>query len=481
MATSLKILFLSAEVDPFAKMGGLGDVGGSLPKALRQLGHDVRVVMPAYRKIEQGYEGVTALPLQLNVPTGAGLIPAGVFEGRLPDSDVPIYFIAQHHLFDRPQVYGYGDDPYRFAFYSRAALDLMVAALAWRPDVVHAHDWHTAPAITWLATAGQVDPRYANMPTLFTIHNLAHQGRTGWQIFDYLGLQTHGLREEGYGEVNFMARGIYHATLVNTVSPTYAQEITTPMGGAGLDGLLRYRGRDLSGILNGLDYGVWDPAGDPRLVARYDAERLQERKSNRHALQAYLGLPQKDYVPLVAMVSRLDYQKGLDITGHVLHLLMNGFAGDAQFVVLGTGAPEYEQMLAQLAGYHRDKMTAVLAYNANLAPLIYAGSDIFIMPSLFEPCGLGQLIAMRYGSVPLVKATGGLADTVLEGETGFTFRHHTAGDFWQAMQRATYVYNTDRAGWRQIQLNGMAADYSWAKSAEGYEALYRQAIARHQS
>lgn len=478
MSSSLKILLLSAEVAPFAKRGGLGDVAASLPKALQELGHDVRVVMPAYRAIEHGFEGVSPMPLQLNVPMGSGFVRAGAFEGRLPDSEVPVYFIAESHLFNRAEVYGYGDDPYRFAFFSRAALDLVIAALGWRPDVVHANDWHTAPAVTWLATAGQGDARYRNIPTVFTIHNLAHQGKADWQIFDYLGIQTHALHEENYGEVNFMARGIYHATMVNTVSPTYAREIMTPEGGAGLDGLLRYRGFDVHGILNGIDRSEWNPAADERLAAVYDVDHLEQRVQNRGALQAYLNLPQREDVPIVAMITRLDWQKGLDITGHVIHLLMNGVAGDAQFVVLGTGEAHYEHMFAQLANYHREKMAAVLAYDAGLAPLIYAGSDLFLMPSLFEPCGLGQMIAMRYGSVPVVRATGGLADTVEDNVTGFTFFEHSAGAFWQTLQRALDTYYHDRSRWKEIQENGMLADFSWERSAQEYIQLYNWAIAR---
>ncbi len=437
MAEPLKILFISAEVAPFAKTGGLGDIGGSLPKALADMGHDVRVVMPAYKMIEEGYPGVEPMPGQLLVPTGDGLIPAGVFQGRLPDSDVPIYFIAEWQLFKRDTIYGYWDDPYRFAFFSLAALAL-TQFLDWRPDVLHAHDWHTAPAVTWLATAGQTQEWFRGIPSIFTIHNLAHQGKTNWHIFNYLGIVTHSLTEEAYGEVNFMARGIYHATLVNTVSPTYAREIQSWEGGAGLDGLLRHRQYDLHGILNGLDYDTWDPATDKRLPHHFDIETIDKRIENRRALQAYAGLPQRDNIPLVAMVSRLDWQKGLDLMGHVIHLLMNGYSGDAQFIVLGTGEAHYEFMFAQLAGYHRDKMTAILSYNAGLAPLIYGGSDIFLMPSLFEPCGLGQLIAMRYGSVPLVRATGGLADTVQDSITGFSFYDYNSDAFWHAMQRAIY-------------------------------------------
>lgn len=478
MPEPLKILLLSAEVAPFAKRGGLGDVAGSLPKALRRMGHDVRVVMPAYRPVEHGFEGVSPMALQLNVPMGTGTVRAGAFEGRLPGSDVPVYFIAESHLFNRAEVYGYGDDPYRFAFFSRAALDLVIAALGWRPDVVHTNDWHTAPAVTWLATAGQEDERYRNLPTIFTIHNLAHQGKTDWLIFDYLGLQTHSLQEEAFREVNFMARGIYHATMINTVSPTYAREILTPAGGAGLDGLLRFRSFDVHGILNGIDYDEWNPASDSRLAQAYDRDHLARRMQNKRALQARLNLPQRNDVPLVAMITRLDWQKGLDITGHVIHLLLNGLAGEAQFVLLGTGEAHYEAMFAQLANYHRDKMAAVLAYNAELAPLIYAGSDMFLMPSLFEPCGLGQMIAMRYGSIPVVRATGGLADTVKDGATGFTFTHHSADAFWEALQRALNVYYGNGKRWRRIQENAMNTDFSWQQSAAGYEQLYGWAIAR---
>ena len=480
----LNILSISAEVAPFAKTGGLGDVAASLPKALRVLGHDVRVVMPAYQSIEDSYRTgkytLRALPGQLSVPTGSGIIPVGVFEGRLPDSDVPVYFIAERNLFGRPSVYGYSDDAYRFALFSRAALELSLA-LNFRPDVVHGHDWHAAPAVTWLSTAGSVDAHWRGTPSVFTIHNLAHQGRTHWSVFEYMQLVTHRLNEEGYDEVNFMARGIHHATLINTVSPTYAREIMTPAGGAGLDGLLRHRSYDVHGILNGLDYIEWNPQTDPHLARPFSAERLGDRLENKRALQARAGLPQLDDVPLVAMVTRLDWQKGLDITGHVLHMLLNNYAGNAQFVVLGTGAPEYEQMLAQITGYHQTKSAAFLTYAADLAPLIYGGSDMFIMPSRFEPCGLGQLIAMRYGSVPVVRATGGLADTVQDGVTGFTFNAYSSDAFWQALQRAIFIYNVDRPAWRAIQRNGMAADFSWQRSALGYQQLYEWAIARMRS
>ncbi len=477
----LKILFLGAEAAPFAKTGGLGDVCGSLPKALHAMGHDVRVVMPAYQWIEAAYHigqwNLQAIPWDWRVPTGIGMIPAGLFKGRLPGSDAPIYFIAERNLFDRPNIYGYLDDPYRFSFFCRGALDL-IPALDWRPDIVHAHDWHTAPALTWLATTGQSDERYRGIATLFTIHNLKYQGYCPRNILDYLSVQTPPLLEEGPGAINFMARGIYHATLVNTVSPTYAREILTLGGSEGLNGLLQHRRFDVHGILNGLDYEVWNPATDKRLVKQYDADHLDDRLQNKRALRERLGLPQRDDAPLVAMIARLDWQKGLDITGHVVHLLMNNHAGEAQFVVLGTGAREHEDMFKYLAGYHKQKMAAIIDYAADLAPLIYGSADVFLMPSRFEPCGLGQLIAMRYGCVPVVRATGGLTDTVSEGRTGFVFYNYSVEAFWDALQRALYIYNFDPESWRAMQRQGMITDFSWQTSARGYQQLYEWAIAR---
>jgi starch synthase len=482
MAARLKILFLASEVAPFAKTGGLADVTGSLPKALSAMGHDVRAVMPAYAPIEAevraGGSRVRPTGVALRVPTGSGLTQAGVFEALMPGSEVRVWFVAERGMFDRPQLYGYMDDPFRFAFFSRAALQFVVGELGWRPDVVHAHDWHAAPAVLWLATTGQIDERFRGIPTTFTIHNLMHQGLGPWDLLRYLGIYTHGLHEERYGEVNFMARGIYHATMITTVSPTYAREIMTVEGGSGLHGLLNARRFDVHGVLNGLDEDVWNPATDPHLAARFTFESVEARRENKRALQAQAGLPQRDDVPVVAMVSRLDRQKGLDITGHVIHLLMNGAAGEAQFVVLGTGEAEYKDMLAHLAGYHRQKMSAFLAYHETLAPLIYGGADVFLMPSLFEPCGLGQLIAMRYGCVPVVRETGGLADTVHDTVTGFTFSRYAVEDFWNAVQRALYIYRQDPQSWRAIQRRGMMRDSSWAASAQGYHQIYQWAVAR---
>lgn len=471
----MKILFVSAECAPFAKRGGLGDVIGSLPKALHQLGHDVRVVIPAYQAIERGYKGVTPTSHILTVPLRDTAVTAGVFEGRLPNSDVPIYFIAEQNLFNRPEIYGASDDAYRFAFLSRAVFELMLA-LDWRPDILHAHDWHTAPAVMWLATAGQTDERFRGIGSIFTIHNLAHQGVTKWDVVDYLRIWTHRLLEERYGYVNFMARGIYHADIVTTVSPTYAKEILTEDGGGRLQNLLLYRRNALAGIVNGIDYDEWNPKGDPRLPHHFDADSLDDRILVRRALQQRAGLPMRDDVPLLGLVSRLDWQKGLDITGEMLHRLLNGMAGEAQFVVLGSGAPEFEKMFRQFERAFPHKMSARLAYDADLAPVIYGGCDMFLMPSRFEPCGLSQMISMRYGCVPIVRATGGLVDTVEDGRTGFVFRDYHAAAFWNAVARAIHLFNGDKLRWRKMQLAGMAEDWSWGRSAESYTAIYQHIL-----
>ena len=390
-------------------------------------------------------------------------------------------------LFDRPgnpYVNAGGqdwpDNVERFAVFARVAALLAGDALelGWRPDVVHAHDWHTAAAVWWLATAGTADERYRAIPTVFTVHNLMHQGHAPWDLARYLGILTHGLAEEPYGSVNLMARGIYHATMVSTVSPTYAREVMTPEGGHGLDGLLRHRSFDLHGVLNGLDHDVWNPATDPRLAQRFDAWTLDARIANKRALQQRMGLPQRDDVPVVGMVTRLDWQKGMDVLGHVLHLLMSGAAGEVQFVLLGSGTPHYEDMIRHIVGYHREKAAAVLRYDGDLAPLVYGGADAFLMPSLFEPCGLAQLIAMRYGAVPVVRATGGLADTVRDGVTGFTYHQQEVDACWSALCRALHVCRTDIGSWRAIQRQGMGYDSSWLTSAQAYQQIYGWAIER---
>jgi starch synthase len=480
----VNILYLSAEVAPYAKVGGLGDVGGGLPRALRARGHDVHVFLPAYRQIDRARYGFEHLPEPHGLHNGAGEHWFGVSLSE--HNDVPTYLIEHDALYDRALIYGYPDDPSRFIFLCQAAL-AFAQDRGYRPDIVHCHDWHTSYALAWLDTAGRASAFYRDSAGVLTVHNAAHQGRSSYATVRYGGLDTwlpplepH----EPWGEVNWLARGVRHADAIAAVSPRFAHEISTPEGGWGLDGLFRARGERLMGILNGIDTQVWDPAHDPHLAATYTADALDARLTNKRALQQRLGLPVRDETPLVAFVGRLDAQKGVEFLTPALEALLD--RQDMQFVLLGSGAQVYEQRLQDVGRYHPDKVALVLRFDADLAPLIYAGCDVFLMPSLFEPCGLGQLIAMRYGAVPLVRATGGLADTVSDSDpfaqqagTGFVFDAADAGALGWRLDRALQTYRWDKGFWRQVQVNGMHQDFSWERSAAAYEALYARAREWH--
>lgn len=483
---ALKILLVSAEVAPFAKTGGLADVAGALPRALTALGHDVRVLMPWYKKLAD-----SAVPATL-AKSGVKLDPAvlpdempkafDVRETVLPGSKVPVYFIDQPLYFGRDGFYGEGGADYpdngdRFVFFARAVL-AATRALGFKPDVVHLNDWHTGFLPVILRTQLSDDPFFKKTGTLFTIHNLAYQGlfpdwqhgRTGldWGLFNTEGL-------EFYGQVNAMKGALLFADQINTVSPRYADEIRTQEFGCGLEGVLRDRAGDLSGIINGLDYEEWDPSKDGYLPQRYSAETLEDKAKVKRALKAELGLPEAD-VPLVAMVTRLDNMKGLslvdEITDYLMHL-------DLQFVLLGTGDPRFHESFSRLAQYYPEKASVNLKFDNGLAHRIEAAADLFLMPSRFEPCGLNQLISLRYGTVPLVRSVGGLADTVQEYDprtgkgNGFAFSEYNSMALFNAIQRALEVYK-DKAAWRKLQRNGMAEDHSWSASAREYEKLYKK-------
>ena len=418
------------------------------------------------------------------VPVGADHKMTEALEGAA--EGVTAYLIWDEYYFGRDKVYGYDDDAQRFVFFGRAIL-AFIRQLGWRPDVIHANDWHMAFVPTWLATAGKADPFYAPMATAYTIHNVTYHGTTGNAILPFAGLEghVHHLEVESPGAVNWMARGIAHSDVVNTVSRRYAQEILTPEFGAGMEGLLKNRHAEhrLCGILNGVDYDQWNPATDPHLAQRFDLQSLDTRALNKAVLQREAGLPVRDDVPLIGFISRLVDQKGVDILSAVLDRL---FARDVQFVLLGAGEKRYEEIFGTLPKRFPNKAAAFLKFDAALAQKIYGGVDIFLMPSQFEPCGLGQMIAMRYGSVPVVRATGGLADTVSDLDaasaarkgTGFTFSDYTSDALWSALERALDTFH-DKKVWRGLQGRAMKADFSWNASAKKYEELYRKAIEFH--
>lgn len=478
---SLRILYLAAEVFPYAKTGGLADVAGSLPKAIRRLGHDIRIVMPRYGFIEPDRWGLKRIPTELQVPFDEGTQTATVYETRL--DDVPVYMVDNARFFDRDGIYAYPDDAERFIFFSRAALEL-ARALNWPPDIVHCNDWHTALVPNWLKTVYRDDPFWAKARVVFTIHNLAYQGVFGYRVLEVAGLAHYGFiahpqLSQWDHVVHFMGRGLIFADMVTTVSPRYAEEIMTPEFGAGLDPILRDRADTVVGILNGIDVEEWNPATDELIARQYSVDSLDARLENRRALLAEAGLTAGEDGPVLGFIGRLTEQKGIDLLAQVAGDVARYLGG--RLVVLGTGEERWETLIRATAEKYQDHVRAFFTFNNPLAHLIYAGADILLMPSRFEPCGLNQMIAMRYGAVPLVREVGGLADTVQDfdprtGEgNGFTFREYEAQALYTAVVRAVETWK-HRQVWQQLQVRGMTTDFSWSRSARQYVEVYLRAL-----
>lgn len=490
----MHIAFVASEGVPFAKTGGLADVVGALPRAVADLGHQASVFLPCYRRVWETKRELTATGLTLRVPVGSQIVEGFVHESRLPGSDVPVFLIDQPRYFDRDGLYqhlgnDYGDNCERFVFFQRAVLEA-IAGLGLRPDVLHCNDWQTGLIPVYLQRLyGQV-PQLASTGTLLTIHNLAYQGvfwhwdmpltGLGWDLFHHDALEFHG-------SLSFMKAGLVFADMLTTVSPTYAREIQTPQQGAGLDGLLRQRRDDLRGIVNGIDGRAWSPKNEPMIAAQFDADSVDIGKPACKAwLQKRAGLPVRPEVPLFAQIGRLDPQKGWDLLATVADRFLER---DVQLVVLGTGSPKYHDYLEGLAQRHPGKVWAYLGFSDELAHQIEAGADVFLMPSLFEPCGLNQLYSLAHGTVPLVHATGGLVDTVVDANvqtiadgtaTGFVFHEPAPGALWETLNR---VLNTwpDKTVWRRIVQAGMRQDWSWSRSARQYVGIYEEICSRRQS
>lgn len=477
-----KILIAAAEAVPFVKTGGLADVIGSLPQALKGLGADVRVILPKYEEIPAAFKAQMTKKTELTVPLSWRQQYCGIEE--LVYQGVPFYFIDNEYYFKRTRLYGHYDDAERYAYFSKAVLECL-PALDFKPDIIHCHDWHTGMVTVYLKSHYNHKPFYQGIKTLFTIHNLGYQGIFAPTIVeDVLGLdQSYFVPDklEFHGGVNFMKGGLVFADLISTVSRTYAEEIQFPYFGEKLDGLLRQRRADLTGIVNGIDYNIYNPATDERIFAKYDIDTLDKKQQNKASLQQKLGLPVRRDVPLIAMVSRLVASKGLDLIAHIVDELLGH--EDVQLVVLGTGDAKYERLFEHLAWQYPGKVSANLCFDEKLAHQIYAGADIFLMPSHYEPCGIGQLIALRYGTLPVVRETGGLKDTVLSynkytGQgNGFTFAHYNAHDMLYTIKRALGLYY-DKPVWNQIVHNAMASDYSWQESAKHYAELYQKLAGR---
>ena len=459
--TAIRVLFCSSEVAPFAKTGGLADVAGSLPLALGKQGIDVLILMPKYR----GIEGV---------------------QKSLSDR-VSVRFVEHEAYFNRSGLYGngggdYADNLERFTFFSRECLRL-AEALDYKPDVVHAHDWHTALLPVLLKTEFSNHFFYKKTRTVLTLHNLAYQGHFPASEYEGLGLPKDLFSVDGfefYGKINLLKAGILFADRLNTVSPGYAKEIQMPEFGFGLENVLKKKKNRLSGILNGIDTDAWNPKTDPKISASYSPESLEGKKKCKKVLQELCGFKANPGVPLLAVVTRLAEQKGLDILAGAAPRL---FSKDLQLVLLGEGDAHYRRLFETIASQYSKNVRFFPEFAADRAHAIYAGADLFLMPSLFEPCGLGQMISMRYGTIPVVHATGGLKDTVLDADrdlktgNGFTFDAANSTDFMNAMDRALKAFK-DEMRWKALISSAMKTDFSWTQSAQQYEKLYRETLVK---
>lgn len=489
----MQIILASSEVVPFAKTGGLADVCGALPIQLEKLGHEVTVFLPAYVQTQNCGLEITETDIELEIPVGAKLPRGKLLESRLPGSNVRVYLVHQPEYFGRAGIYGEGGEDYadncaRFVYFCRAILDT-IRIKDLKPDLIHANDWQTGLLPAYLQTELKGVPGYEHIATVFTIHNLAYQGvfwhwdmlLTGldWKHFNWREM-------EFYGRLNLLKSGIVFADMISTVSPTYSREIQGAEQGYGLESVLQHRADDLSGILNGIDDQVWNPSLDAHLPEQYDVDHWQTGKAvcKKH-LQEQLGLIVSAETPVVGIVGRLASQKGWSL---ILPVMKNWLEHqDVQWVVLGTGDPSYHHVLEVLSRSFPDKLAVRLEFSNELAHQIEAGSDIFLMPSQYEPCGLNQMYSMAYGTVPVVRRTGGLADTIVDctSETlqagtanGFSFDAFTADDLERGLSRAVGRYRDEPETWKQLVETGMRNDWSWKSSAQLYEQLYQRTIAK---
>ena len=473
----MKVLFASSEAYPFAMSGGLADVAGALPKALRKRLIGCRVVLPLYSSVPEELREKMTFVTAITVSVAWRRQYCGIFEAHM--DGVIYYLIDNQYYFKRDGLYGYYDDAERFAFFSRAVLD-MIPHIGFTPDIIHCNDWQTAMVPVFLNTMYRGSEQYDNIKTVFTIHNIQYQGKYGKELIgDVLGLPagSEGLVE--YDDcVNMMKGAIQCADKVTTVSPTYAGEILDPYYSHGLDGILRQFTFKLTGIVNGIDCDIYDPQTDPMIAENYSADTLKSKGKNKAALQKELGLPEKPDVPLIGMVTRLVKHKGLDLVKCVFEELLSA---DLQFAVLGSGEWEFETFFHEMAQKYPEKVGLKLGFNPNLAHKIYAGADIFLMPSQSEPCGLAQMVALRYGTIPIVRKTGGLNDTVSDSGdnagNGFVFENYNAHEMQNAVWRAIGGY-ADPKGWEILKKRAMACDNSWGVSAGAYIRLYKEIVGK---
>ena len=472
----MKVLYAASEALPFIASGGLGDVAGSLPQALRKRLVGCRVVMPLYDNIKQEFKDNMKFVTSISVPVAWRRQYCGIFEAR--SGGVIYYLLDNQYYFKRDSLYGYYDDAERFAFFSRAILEI-IPHIDFKPDIIHCNDWQTALTPVYYSTIYADKPGYEDIKTVFTIHNIQYQGVYGEELIDnVVGIdRAHRSLVEYDGAVNLMKGGIECANAVSTVSPSYANEILDPWYSHGLDTILRQRCYKLRGILNGIDVENYNPETDKDIFKNYTADNVRGKYVNKKELQKLLGLPEKSDTPVMGMVTRLVSHKGLDLCKEVLDELLE--TTDIQLVVLGSGDYQYEEFFRGLAQRYPEKVGLCLGFIPDLARKIYAGADFFLMPSKSEPCGLSQMVALRYGTIPIVRETGGLRDSVTDsgdGEgNGFVFSSYNAHDMLYAIKRAVAGYE-DKKGWPILVKRAMDSDNSWGKSANDYIKMYKEIL-----
>ncbi|HLD36526.1 MAG TPA: glycogen synthase GlgA [Planctomycetota bacterium] len=483
LSAKVNICQVASEMVPFAKTGGLADVLGALTPQLKKSGVNVTAFLPLYKQVKENVSNLVSTGITVKVKVGDNLVAGTIWKTQIQKADV--YFIQRDEYYQRDYLYGtssgdYKDNAERFIFFSRAVLEA-IKALGLKCDIIHCHDWQSALIPVYLKTIYKKDPQLAGVKTVLTVHNLAYQGLfwhwdmklvgLGWEYFNYKQL-------EFYGQVNFLKGGLVFADMLSTVSPQYAKEIQTPVFGERLDGVLRERAGDLYGIINGVDYDQWNPALDKFIPVKYTGNKIADKEKNKQALQKKCGLP-VTAAPMIGMIGRLASQKGFDLVSEVFdEIIKTG----CQFVLLGTGEEKYHQLFREIARKYPTQVSANIAFDNSLAHLITAGADMFLMPSRYEPCGLNQLYALKYGTIPIVHETGGLADSInnytpagLKAGTasGFSFKNYSAGEMMSCIKSALALYE-DKKSWKQLMKNAMQQDFSWEHSGKEYIALYRK-------
>lgn len=474
----MKILYVTAEAAPFIKTGGLADVAGSLPINIKKLGHDIRVVMPLHSGIKEEYKKKMKKIHKYYVDLNWRRQYVGVMELKL--NGVIFYFLDNEYYFKRNHPYGEFDDGERYAYFSKATT-ILSKEIGFKPDVIHTNDWHTALVNLFLYEFEKGDAYYSGIKKIFTIHNLKYQGIFSPSVLgEIMGVSNEYYNENSikyYDRINYMKAGIVYSDFISTVSKSYAEEIKYEFFGEGLEGILGHYSHKITGIINGIDYDVFNPMKDREIEYNYNRKDIENKYKNKKSIQEFYKLPQKKDAPIISIISRLVDMKGLDIVEHILDELLQE---DIQIIILGTGDRKYEDMFKYFQEKYPKKLVANLYFSESEAHKIYAGSDIFLMPSMVEPCGLSQLIALRYGTVPVVREVGGLKDTVIpynkytdEGN-GFTFRNYNAHELLFKIKEALNIYREDKETWKNLILRGMSADHSWESSSKEYIKLYNK-------